>query len=128
LLLEAKVDHDVRRWVPALGRALNGYRGRFAVISFDSGLLRLIRHALPDVRRGLLVKQRQSSFERHVQVRIARPDFLGVEASALGMRWVAGSRHSLPIYTWTIRTPAERAQAEVQADALIWEGDGRPRN
>ena len=41
---------------------------------------------------------------------------------------VARLRRRMPIYTWTIRTAAERAQAEVHADALIWEGDGRPRN
>ena len=34
----------------------------------------------------------------------------------------------MPVYTWTIRTAAERAQAEVQADALIWEADGGPQN
>jgi glycerophosphoryl diester phosphodiesterase len=128
LLLEAKVDNDVQRWTPALRRSLAGYRGRFAVMSFDPRLLRLVRRGLPGVRRGLLVKVRQTSFERLVNMRIAAPDFLGVEAAALGMRWAAAARGSMPVYTWTIRTAAERAQAEVQADALIWEGDGRPRN
>jgi glycerophosphoryl diester phosphodiesterase len=128
LLLEAKVQNDVRRWIPALQRALAGYRGRFALMSFDPRLLRLVRRGLPGVRRGLLIRARLSSFERHVHRRIAEPDFLGVEAAALGMRWVAAARASMPVYAWTIRTAAERAQAEVQADALIWEGDGRPRN
>ncbi|MEP6982151.1 MAG: glycerophosphodiester phosphodiesterase family protein [Sphingomicrobium sp.] len=128
LLLEAKVEHDVRRSVRALQHELAGYRGLFAVMSFDPRLCRLIRREMPGVRRGLLIKDRLSSFERHVRMRIAAPDFLGVEASALEMLWVAAARRSMPVYAWTIRTAAERAQAEVQADALIWEGDGRPRN
>jgi glycerophosphoryl diester phosphodiesterase len=128
LLLEAKVDHDVQRWVPALQRELAGYRGRFAVMSFDPRLSRLLRREMPRVRRGLLIKQRLSSFERRVRMWLAAPDFLGVEASALGMPWVAAARHSLPVYSWTIRTAAARAQASVHADALIWESDGRPRN
>jgi glycerophosphoryl diester phosphodiesterase len=128
LLLEAKVDHDVRRWVPALRRELAGYRGRFAVMSFDPRLSRLLRREMPRVRRGLLIEQRLSSFERRIQMWFAAPDFLGVEASALGMPWVAAARRSLPVYAWTIRTAAERAQASVHADALIWESDGRPRN
>jgi hypothetical protein len=33
----------------------------------------------------------------------------------------------MPVYSWTIRSESERAQAAVHADALIWEGDGRPR-
>jgi glycerophosphoryl diester phosphodiesterase len=128
LLLEAKVDRDLRRWVPALRRELAGYRGRFGVMSFDPRLCRLIRRQMPGVRSGLLLKERQSSFERLAYMRIAAPDFLGVERLALGKRWVASARQAMPVYSWTIRTAAERAQAEVQADALIWEGDGRPRN
>ncbi|WP_407828078.1 glycerophosphodiester phosphodiesterase family protein [Sphingomonas sp.] len=128
LLLEAKVDGDWRRWVPALQRELAGYRGRFGIMTFDPRLCRLIRRPMPGVRRGLLLKDRQSSFERVAYMRIAAPDFLGVERLALGKRWVASARQSMPVYAWTIRTAAERAQAEVQADALIWEGDGRPRN
>jgi glycerophosphoryl diester phosphodiesterase len=128
LLLEAKVDGDLRRWVPALQRELAGYRGRFGVMSFDPRLCRLIRREMPGVRRGLLLKERQNSFERVAYMHIAAPDFLGVERLALGKRWVASARQAMPVYTWTIRTTAERAQAEVQADALIWEGDGRPRN
>jgi glycerophosphoryl diester phosphodiesterase len=128
LLLEAKVDHDLRRWVPALRRELADYRGHFAVMSFDPRLPRLLRREMPGVPRGLLIKQRLSSFERRIRMRLAAPDFLGVEASALGMPWVPAARRSMPVYAWTIRTAAERAQAEVQADSLIWEGDGRPRN
>jgi hypothetical protein len=32
----------------------------------------------------------------------------------------------MPVYSWTIATAEQRAQAEVHADALIWEADGRP--
>jgi glycerophosphoryl diester phosphodiesterase len=128
LLLEAKVESDRRRLVPALQRALGGYRGRFGVMSFDAALCRLIRRHMPGVRRGLLLKDRQGSFERNVCMRIATPDFLGVEQAALGKRWVCSARQSMSVYSWTTRSAAERAQASVQADALIWEGDGRPRN
>ncbi len=128
LLLEVKVDDDRRRWPPALKRELYGYSGRFTVMSFDAQLCRLLRRELPEIRRGLLLRDRQSSFERNVAIRVASPDFLGVEYPAIDKRWVAAARRSLPIYCWTIRTAAERAQAAVQADALIWEGDGRPRS
>ena len=128
LLLEAKVDHDVRRWLPALKRELAGYPGRFGIMSFDARLCRLLRREMPKVRRGLLVKDRQSSFERHVAMRIADPDFVGVEYAAMTKRWVAAVRGGRPVYCWNVRSAEERAQAAVQAHALIWEGDGRPRN
>jgi glycerophosphoryl diester phosphodiesterase len=128
LLLEAKVEHDCRRWLPTLRRELAGYGGRFAVMSFDARLCRLIKRGMPSVRRGLLLEDRQTSLERHIAIRIAAPDFLGVEFAAVAKRWVATARRIRPVYCWTIRTAAERAQAEVKADALIWEGDGRPRD
>ena len=128
LLLEIKVERDLRRWIPALQHELGGYRGRFGILSFNPRLLRLVMTHMPKVRRGLLIEERRSYVERRMYTRIADPEFLAVEFAALGKSWVEHARRSRPIYTWTIRTAAERAQAEVQADALIWEGDGRPRN
>jgi glycerophosphoryl diester phosphodiesterase len=127
LLLEIKVERDLRRWVPALRRELTGYRGRFGVMSFDPRLLRLVKAKLPGVRRGLLLQERRSFVERRMYIRIAQPQFLAVELAAIERSWVARARRLLPVYAWTIRTAEQRAQAVVHADALIWEGDGRPR-
>ena len=59
-------------------------------------------------------------------MRLADPQFLAVETSALGKPWVEKARRRMPVYTWTVRTADQRRQAEVHADAPIWEGDGRP--
>jgi glycerophosphoryl diester phosphodiesterase len=126
LLLEVKVERDLRRWIPVLRRELAHYRGRFAVMSFDPRLLRMLARNMPDVRRGLLLQERRSFVERRTYIRIAGPDFLGVDLPALRHAWVRQARRVRPVYAWTVRTAEERAQAEVQADALIWEGDGGP--
>jgi glycerophosphoryl diester phosphodiesterase len=122
LLLEVKVDGDLWRWVPALRRDLDGYDGRFGMMSFDPRLPRLLKTNLPGVQRGLVVRKSPSSLKRW----LAAPDFLAVDRAALEQPWVAQIRKRLPIYSWTIRTPIEREQASVHADALIWEADGRP--
>ena len=49
------------------------------------------------------------------------------EQMALGQDWVAELRRRMPVYGWTIATREERVKAQVHADALIWEADGRPR-
>ncbi len=126
LLLEVKVDGDIWRWVPALRGALAGYSGRLGIMSFDARLPRLLKTNLPAVRRGLVVRGRTSPLKRSVAMWLAAPDFLAVDRAALGRRWVAAARERMPVYSWTIRTPAEREQARVHADALIWEADGRP--
>jgi len=128
VLLEVKTQGDVRQWGPVLRRELAGYTGAFAVLSFDPRLVGGLRSEMPGVRRGLNVSNDLSALRRSLAIRHAAPDFLGVERTALGKPWVARARHLMPIYSWTIRTTAERAQAEVHADALIWESDGRPRN
>ena len=126
LLLEVKVDGDIWRWVPALRRTLEGYRGRLGVMSFDPSLPRLLKTNMPSIRRGLVVRDRLAPWKRKLAMWLAVPHFLAVDRAALQQSWIAKARERMPVYTWTIRTAAERAQAMVQADALIWEADGRP--
>ena len=126
LLLEVKVDGDIWRWIPALRRDLATYDGPVGVMSFDARLPRLLKTNLPDIRRGLVLRDGLSPLKRRFALWLASPDFLAVDRAALHQPWVAQARERLPIYSWTIRTAAERAQAAVQADALIWEADGRP--
>jgi len=128
LLLEVKTERDVWRWVPALRQALSGYDGRFGVMSFDARIPRLLKTNLPSVRRGLVVRADLSPLRRAAALWLADPDFIAVDRAALGQPWVSRLRRRMPMYSWTIRTAGERRQAEVQADALIWEGDGRPRD
>ncbi len=128
LLLEVKVDDILWRWIPALKTGLADYAGAFAVISFDPRVLRLLKTNMPDVRRGLLIEDRLPPLRRLFYRKLADPDFVGVEFAAVTRRWVARWRRRMPVYCWTVCTAAERAQAQVHADALIWEGDGRPRS
>ena len=126
LLLEVKVDGDIWRWVPALRRALAGYAGPVGVMSFDPRLPRLLKTNWPGQRRGLVVRDRLEPWKRRLAIWLAAPHFLAVDRAALERPWVAKARAQMPVYTWTVRTAAERAQASVHADALIWEADGRP--
>lgn len=128
LLLETKVDRNVRRLAFALERTLAAYDGPFGVMSFDPRLVRQMKARMPSARRGLVVGERLNPIERQVAIHLADPDFLAVAFPLLGRPWVARVREHMPVYGWTIRTAAERAQAAVHADSLIWEGDGRPRN
>jgi len=128
LLLEIKVDNDVWRWIPALRRDLAGYDGRLGVMSFDPRLPRLLKTNMPAVRRGLVVRDNLIGPRRRLAMWIADPQFLAVDKVALGKSWVARTRRNMPVYSWTIRTTEDRAQGEVHADALIWDGDGGPRN
>jgi glycerophosphoryl diester phosphodiesterase len=126
LLLEVKVGEDIWRWAPALKRALGDYPGPLGVMSFDARLPRLLKTNLPDVRRGLVIKDRLGTWRRFWAMLLADPQFIAVETTALGKAWVKRERRRLPVYTWTVRNAGQRRQAEVHADAAIWEDHGRP--
>ena len=128
LLLEVKVDDDIWRWSPALRRALGSYPGPFGVMSFDARVSRFLKTKFPAARRGLVIRDDLPPMRRRIALWFAQPDFLAVDRRALGKPWVERVGRRMPVYSWTIRTADERRQAEVQADALIWEADGRPRN
>lgn len=126
LLLEVKVEHDIWRWAPALKHALRDYAGPYGVMSFDARIPRLMKTNLPRVRRGLVIKDRLSAWKRFWAIKLASPQFLAVETVALGKPWVTAARQRMPIYSWTVRNADQRRQAEVHADAPIWEDHGRP--
>jgi glycerophosphoryl diester phosphodiesterase len=126
LLLEVKVDNDIWRWMPALKAALKQYRGPHGVMSFDPRIARLLKTNHPRVRRGLVIRDSLPGWKRRLARFLANPNFLAVDRKALGKGWVTKARERLPIYSWTIRGPEQRLQAQVHADALIWEADGRP--
>ena len=128
ILLEIKVENDVWRWKRALRPALSGYSGPFGVMSFDPRIPKILKENMPEVRRGLVIRDSLSPLRRRIAVWLADPHFVAVDKASLGKRWVSHLRARMPVYSWTIRSAAERAQAEVQADSLIWEGNGRPRN
>ncbi|MEO6113247.1 MAG: glycerophosphodiester phosphodiesterase family protein [Sphingomicrobium sp.] len=126
LLLEAKIDDRFWRFGPALLAALDGYRGRYGVMSFDPRLARWLKTNAPQIRRGLVVSDRLSPVRRWFSMWLADPQFLAIDTKAIRKPWVARARRHWAVYTWTVRTPAERETAAIHADALIWEADGRP--
>jgi glycerophosphoryl diester phosphodiesterase len=126
LLLEAKVDRDLWRFGPALVAALDGYAGRLGVMSFHPGLIRWLKTNAPHLRRGLVIRDSLSPLRRWVAMTLADPAFLAVDIAAIRRPWVARARGHIPVYTWTVRTRADRALALAHVDAPIWEADGRP--
>lgn len=126
LLLEVKVEDDLWRWGPALRRALLSNSDRIGVMSFDPRISSIVKTVLPHVRRGLVVRANLAGWRRTIALWLAKPQFLAVDRAALDRPWGAALRRQIPVYSWTIRTAEERRQAQVHADALIWEADGRP--
>jgi glycerophosphoryl diester phosphodiesterase len=132
LLIEIKSKREVR-YAPlclAVRRALEGYRGPVAAMSFDPRVVRWFRVHAPHVVRGLVVTEEgqrtlSGRWRRHLALWQARPEFLAYDVRDLPSRFAQTQRaRGLPLLTWTVRSDELRRRAESHADAAIAEGAG----
>jgi glycerophosphoryl diester phosphodiesterase len=132
LLVEIKSKRG-RNPVPlclAVRRAIEGYRGAIAVMSFDPRVPKwFFRHA-PEILRGLVVTEENAKtwrgrFRRRTTLWHGRPQFFAYDVRDLPSAFAAAQRaRGLPLLTWTVRSPELRARAAAHADAPIAEGGG----
>lgn len=136
LLIEVKSkrEHRVAGLCMAVRRALEGYRGPHAVMSFDPRVSRWFAQASPFTPRGLVVTEENArtlsgKLRRHLALWHARPDFLAYDVRDFPSRFAAFQRaRGLSVLTWTVRSAELRAKAAAHADAPIAEGAGIPEN
>lgn len=127
LLIEAKSPgRRVDALSGAVNRALDGYSGPVAVMSFNPEIGRWFARRAPDRLRGLVVTEAgrrwRGSFARRVALWRSRPDFLAYDVRDLPSRFAAGQREQgLKVLTWTCRTDEEKGRAARHADQIIFE-------
>ena len=128
LLIEVKSpDRRVGRLCAAVARALEGYEGAVGVMSFNPEVGAWFARRTPDVLRGLVVTEGgkrglRGRIERRLALWRARADFLAYDIRDLPSPFAeAARRRGLPVYTWTVRSAADRARAAAQADQIIFE-------
>jgi glycerophosphoryl diester phosphodiesterase len=129
--IKSRFDGDIRLTLRT-AELLGHYPGPAAVMSFDPGCIRALRHAAPRLRRGLVAMQRDAdspavATSRRAylgQLLGARPQFLAYRVQDLTTRAPRAARHLLrrPLLTWTVRTPEQRQLAALHADQMIFEG------
>jgi glycerophosphoryl diester phosphodiesterase len=129
ILVELKCrGGNAAKLAQAASAELAVYRGPIGVMSFEPKATRSFMRHSPQLPRGLVISEHASAFDRWRGLTVASPHFVAVDRAALGRTWVAKARERHRLYSWTIRTPEQRQTAEIHADALIWEADGRPRS
>lgn len=112
-------------------RALEGYRGDIAVMSFNPAVGRWFRHHAPRYVRGLVITEQGESgwfgalkgrAKRHLSLWQARPDFLAYDIRDLPSAFASQQRaRGLKILTWTVRTVEQEHVAFAHADEVIYE-------
>ena len=111
----------------AVRRALEGYRGPVAVMSFNPQVGRWFHEHAPRVVRGLVITEERDKgvkggIKRHLALWRAKPDFLAYDVRDLPSRFAAQQRaRGLALVSWTVRTRQQQAMAAEHADQPIYE-------
>lgn len=132
ILIEVKSQNrHVGHLCLGVRRALEGYRGDVAVMSFNPEIGRWFGEHAPRIVRGLVVteegpKTRLAKLRaralRHISLWRARPDFLAYDICDLPSRFAGAQRaRGLPVLTWTVRTAEQEQSAFTHADEAIYE-------
>lgn len=132
VLIELKSKRELRA-APlclAVRRALEGYRGPVAVMSFDPRVSRWFARYSPHIVHGLVVTENGSRtlpalVKLYTAFWQARPQFLAWDVRDLPSKFVAAQRaRGFPVLTWTVRSAELAARAADCADGPIAEGAG----
>ncbi len=132
VLIEIKSNPDTRTSAlcTTVRRALEGYLGPHAVMSFDPRVVRWFSEFSPLTVRGLVVTEEGAkAFIGRIKRRIAfwhaRPQFLAYDVRDLRSWFPAKQRkRGFPVLTWTVRDADHVERAAKYADAPIAEGAG----
>ncbi len=138
LVIEVKSHFDGdRRLVKRMTEVLASYSGPAVGMSFDPDQVLALREIMPVLPRGIVAEssydaadwpeatpaQRQGMTHLRHAFR-TRPHFVAYWVDELPAMapWIARNLFGLPLLTWTVRTPEQRARAARYADQMIFEG------
>jgi len=138
LVIEVKSHFDGdRKLVARMAEVLAGYAGPAVGMSFDPDQVLALRELMPSRPRGIVAEreytedewpeatatQRRSMTHLRHAFR-TRPHFVAYWVNELPAvaPWIARNIFGLPLLTWTVRTPEQRARAIRHADQMIFEG------
>lgn len=128
--IKSRPDFAIAGACIAIAKALEGYTGDYAVMSFDPRMGEWFAKHSPATSRGLVITDTldhgfKSAWRAPYALERAAPDFLACDVrdlpGALTGLWRETGR---PLLTWTVRSPETRARGLALADALISEGAG----
>ncbi len=110
----------------AIRRAIEGYRGQLAVMSFNPEAVFWFTIHVPHLPRGLVVDTAKRLFHvgiyRSWMARRAAADFIAHDATSMPNRFSNKWRKTgRPLISWTVRTPEMENKIRPHADALIFE-------
>jgi glycerophosphoryl diester phosphodiesterase len=114
------------------------YDGPLGIKSFDPRVTAEVRRLAPDLPRGIVAMNKYDGYDDYEQVSAeekhalanllhfneSKPEFVSWRVGDLpcAAPFLCRSVVGLPLMTWTVRTPQDRARAAAHADQMVFEG------
>jgi glycerophosphoryl diester phosphodiesterase len=132
IIIEAKSpDADFHPLCFSIRRALEGYRGPVAIMSFDPRIISWFHRNAPRIIRGLVLTDESTEktgvlgrlgLPRLMSIWQSKPNFMAYDVRSLPSTLSRKLRDNhIPLLTWTVRTPEQREIAREHADNIIYE-------
>lgn len=121
----------------AVRRALEGYRGAVAVMSFNTDVIRWFARNVERLPRGVIITDEHPPtlfgglrrWLRDRKILRMRLDFAAYDVRSLPSSLSRRLRQRrVPVLTWTVRTPDDIERAQHYADNAIYERPSEPVN
>lgn len=126
-------------FVEKIARQARGYKGPIALMSFNRAIVAALGERTPKVPRGAVVGGQQvlaslwtgrrgmrasAAASRTFELGRDALSFYAVDVKLVSVarKWLSRHAPDVPLFTWTVRTPRQRAVAARWADAPIFEG------
>lgn len=122
--LKGSEGHD-GALVTEVAKALKAYHGKTAIMSFEHQLLRDMARLAPGLPRGLTAEGHvDDAIEAHFSMLATGISFVSYHVMELPNPFVSFVRErlSMPVITWTVRTPEAVALTREHADQMTFEG------
>ncbi|MFD0918058.1 glycerophosphodiester phosphodiesterase family protein [Pseudahrensia aquimaris] len=125
LVLELKgVEGEDAGFVEGVAKALEGYDGQVAVMSFDHWICAQFADRMPNTPRGLTAYGGADTTQIHREAMDTFDlQFVSYNVKELPSTFVNDMRSlGLPVITWTVRTPEQVEATFAHADQMTFEG------
>ncbi|WP_210483290.1 glycerophosphodiester phosphodiesterase family protein [Microvirga antarctica] len=134
--IKSKFDKDLRL-TTRVCEIMRDYHGPFVLKSFDPDIVEALRTLAPNISRGIIAElsyasKTDSLLAAALKHRLAnllhfnesKPQFISWKVQDLPCAppFLCGLLGNLPVMTWTVRNPEDRARAEKHADQMVFEG------
>lgn len=129
ILIEIKGCENISALCCEVNNILQGYKGDYAIQSFDSSVITWYSKNVPEVKKGILINDINDegslkSYKKIISNTYDKADFISININSLEDKRIQDLRKTgYPIISWTIQSEDKKLKAKNYSDNYIFDND-----